>query len=138
MYDIVIDAGHGGTDKGEKNKVSLIKQEMIKRGFNLKEIKFGDDNLAFEELEKACEIARANEFILEREDKENICKEFSADVFVDDDLDITARVKELCPNTKTFVMNSNYNRDKLVQKGTNRIFKLNEIVEENYAEEGQM
>ena len=35
------------TDKGEKNKVSLIKQEMIKRGFNLKEIKFGDDNRQF-------------------------------------------------------------------------------------------
>lgn len=35
------------TDKGEKNKVSLIKQEMIKRGFHLKEIKFGDDNRQF-------------------------------------------------------------------------------------------
>ena len=35
------------TDKGEKNKVSLIKQEMIKRGFSLKEIKFGDDNRQF-------------------------------------------------------------------------------------------
>ena len=35
------------TNKGEKNKVSLIKQEMIKRGFNLKEIKFGDDNRQF-------------------------------------------------------------------------------------------
>lgn len=35
------------TDKGEKNKVSLIKQEMVKRGFNLKEIKFGDDNRQF-------------------------------------------------------------------------------------------
>ena len=35
------------TNKGEKNKVSLIKQEMIKRGFVLKEIKFGDDNRQF-------------------------------------------------------------------------------------------
>lgn len=35
------------TNKGEKNKVSLIKQEMIKRGFSLKEIKFGDDNRQF-------------------------------------------------------------------------------------------
>ena len=35
------------TNKGEKNKVSLIKQEMIKRGFKLKEIQFGDDNRQF-------------------------------------------------------------------------------------------
>ena len=35
------------TDKGEKDKVSLIKQEMLKRGFNLKDIKFGDDNRQF-------------------------------------------------------------------------------------------
>lgn len=35
------------TDKGEKDKVSLIKQEMLKRGFKLKDIKFGDDNRQF-------------------------------------------------------------------------------------------
>lgn len=35
------------TDKGDKDKVSLIKQEMMKRGFKLKEIKFGDDNRQF-------------------------------------------------------------------------------------------
>lgn len=35
------------TDKGEKDKVSLIKQEMRKRGFKLKDIKFGDDNRQF-------------------------------------------------------------------------------------------
>lgn len=35
------------TDKGEKDKVSLIKQEMLKRGFKLKDIQFGDDNRAF-------------------------------------------------------------------------------------------
>ena len=35
------------TNKGEKNKVSLIKQEMIKRGFKLREIQFGDDNRQF-------------------------------------------------------------------------------------------
>mgnify|MGYP002517021635 CR=1 FL=1 len=35
------------TDKGEKDKVSLIKQEMLKRGFKLKDAKFGDDNRQF-------------------------------------------------------------------------------------------
>ena len=35
------------TNKGEKNKVALIKQEMIKRGFKLREIQFGDDNRQF-------------------------------------------------------------------------------------------
>lgn len=35
------------TNKGEKDKVSLIKQEMIKRGFHLNEIQFGQDNRQF-------------------------------------------------------------------------------------------
>ena len=35
------------TDKGEKDKVSLIKQEMAKRGYVLKDAKFGDDNRQF-------------------------------------------------------------------------------------------
>lgn len=35
------------TDKGEKDKVALIKQEMLKRGYKLKDIQFGDDNRAF-------------------------------------------------------------------------------------------
>ena len=35
------------TDKGEKDKVALIKQEMLKRGFKLKDIQFGDDNRQF-------------------------------------------------------------------------------------------
>lgn len=35
------------SNKGEKDKVSLIKQEAIKRGISIKEIKFGDDNRQF-------------------------------------------------------------------------------------------
>lgn len=35
------------TDKGEKDKVALIKQEMLKRGYKLKDIQFGDDNRSF-------------------------------------------------------------------------------------------
>ena len=35
------------TNKGEKDKVALIKQEMIKRGFCLNEIQFGQDNRQF-------------------------------------------------------------------------------------------
>ena len=46
------------TDKGEKDKVSLIKQEMLKRGYKLKDIQFGDDNRAFN-------IDRANNCIVQ-------------------------------------------------------------------------
>ena len=46
------------TDKGEKDKVSLIKQEMLKRGFKLKDIKFGDDDRQFN-------IDRANDCIVQ-------------------------------------------------------------------------
>lgn len=35
------------SNKGEKDKVSLIKQEAIKSGIAIKEIKFGDDNREF-------------------------------------------------------------------------------------------
>lgn len=46
------------TDKGEKDKVALIKQEMLKRGYKLKDIQFGDDNRAFN-------IERANNCIVQ-------------------------------------------------------------------------
>lgn len=46
------------TDKGEKDKVALIKQEMLKRGYKLKDIQFGDDNRAFN-------IDRANNCIVQ-------------------------------------------------------------------------
>lgn len=46
------------TDKGEKDKVTLIKQEMLKRGYKLKDIQFGDDNRSFN-------IDRANNCIVQ-------------------------------------------------------------------------
>jgi DNA polymerase III alpha subunit len=46
------------TDKGKKDKVALIKQEMLKRGYKLKDIQFGDDNRAFN-------IDRANNCIVQ-------------------------------------------------------------------------
>ena len=46
------------TDKGEKDKVSLIKQEMLKRGYKLKDIQFSDDNRQFN-------IDRANNCIVQ-------------------------------------------------------------------------
>lgn len=46
------------TDKGEKDKVALIKQEMLKRGYKLKDIQFSDDNRAFN-------IDRANNCIVQ-------------------------------------------------------------------------
>lgn len=35
------------TNKGKKDKVSLLKQEMLKRGISLRPIKFGEDNREF-------------------------------------------------------------------------------------------
>lgn len=35
------------TNKGNKDKVALLKKEMLNRGFKLKPIKFGDDNRTF-------------------------------------------------------------------------------------------
>ena len=35
------------TNKGKKDKVSLLKQEMLKRGISLRPIKFGEDNRQF-------------------------------------------------------------------------------------------
>ena len=46
------------TDKSEKDKVALIKQEMLKRGYKLKDIQFGDDNRSFN-------IDRANNCIVQ-------------------------------------------------------------------------
>ena len=46
------------TDKGEKDKVALIKQEILKRGYKLKDIQFGNDNRAFN-------IDRANNCIVQ-------------------------------------------------------------------------
>ena len=46
------------TDKGEKDKVALIKLEMLKRGYKLKDIQFGDDNRTFN-------IDRANNCIVQ-------------------------------------------------------------------------
>ena len=46
------------TDKGEKDKVALIKQEMLKRGYKLKDIQFSDDNRSFN-------IDRANNCIVQ-------------------------------------------------------------------------
>ena len=46
------------TDKGEKDKVALIKQEMLKRGYKIKDIQFGDDNRSFN-------IDRANNCIVQ-------------------------------------------------------------------------
>lgn len=79
-----------------------------------------------------------HKLITERDDKEIICKELNADVFVDDDLEITARVSAYCPNVKTFLMTSKYNKDKKAPEGTERIFTLSEIVKEPLAEEVEM
>ena len=60
------------SQKDLRDKIGLVPQKgILFSGTIESNIKFGDDNLALEELEKACEIAQAKEFILEREDKYN-------------------------------------------------------------------
>lgn len=66
-----------------------------------------------------------------RIDKENICKKENADIFVDDDLEITKRVAEYFSKTgkgQAYLMTSNFNKD--FEVGDN-ILRLNTFKELN-------
>ena len=68
-----------------------------------------------------------------REDKENICKIENADVFVDDDLKITARVQSMFDKQGkgiTYLTNTNYNRHFEEPKKVKRIDDFTEIVKD--------
>ena len=61
---------------------------------------------------------------IDRIDKEKICEETNADVFVDDDLKITERVAKYFegkPNKRVFLSTTNYNRFKLPPDGVERV-----------------
>ena len=54
-----------------------------------------------------------NKLYIGRFDKEEICKEVNADIFIDDDINITERVANYfntSPNKRTFLMNTDYNK----------------------------
>lgn len=67
-----------------------------------------------------------------RKDKEKICEEVNADVFVDDDLNITAKVKELFNSSegkKVFLSTTEYNKNLEIPIGVERLKDFSEIIE---------
>lgn len=65
-----------------------------------------------------------NKLYIGRFDKEVICKEVNADVFIDDDISITGRVANYFsnfPNKKTFLMNTDYNSSLKEEKNVIRV-----------------
>lgn len=63
-----------------------------------------------------------------RIDKEKICEEENADVFIDDDIKITSRVAEVFknkPNKHVFLSSTNYNKYLEIADGVERIESLN-------------
>ena len=58
------------SQKDLRDKIGLVPQKgVLFSGTIESNIKFGDDELSFDEVENASEIAQAKDFILEREDK---------------------------------------------------------------------
>jgi len=62
-----------------------------------------------------------------RGDKESICKEVGADVFVDDDIGIVERVNQTC-GCKVFLATTEYNRDLKTPDGVDRINDLSSLL----------
>ena len=71
-----------------------------------------------------------HKLIIGRSDKELICEEENADVFVDDDLGIISRVatNPNLPNTKAFLATSNYNKDLEVPEFAFRLNSFEELL----------
>lgn len=73
-----------------------------------------------------------SEICFGRNDKENVCKEINADVFVDDDLEITKNVAKVFAgqnNKAVFLMNSDYNNQFKEAEGVIRINNFDELLE---------
>ena len=72
-----------------------------------------------------------HKLIIGKSKKEEVCFSEGADVFVDDDLEITARVASYKMNKpiKVFLMNSNFNLDKEKNEKVVRINSFNEMLE---------
>ena len=67
-----------------------------------------------------------------RVDKELICKEENADIFVDDDIKITAKVAEQNPKMQVFLSTTDYNKTLEEAKNTTRLNNIQEL--SNYIE----
>ena len=65
-----------------------------------------------------------------RVDKELICKEENADVFIDDDIEITAKVAEHNPNMQVFLSNTEYNNSLPQSSKVKRIYSLETLLDE--------
>lgn len=63
-----------------------------------------------------------------RVDKEMICKEENADVFVDDDIKITTRVANHNLDTKVFLATTNYNRNLEIPSSIKRIENFQDMI----------
>lgn len=68
-----------------------------------------------------------NKIYIGRIDKENICNENHADIFVDDDINILTRVAN-STNTKVFLKTTNYNKNLTVPKNVIRIKSLSDML----------
>ena len=62
-----------------------------------------------------------------RWDKELICEEENADIFVDDDIKITTKVAEHNKNMKVFLASSDYNKTQEIPEIVTRIETIEEI-----------
>lgn len=65
---------------------------------------------------------------LGRVDKEFICEDEKADVFVDDDIKITARVAEHNPNMKVLLSSTDFNKNMVPYCGVSRINNFQNIL----------
>lgn len=69
-----------------------------------------------------------------RIDKEAICEEENADIFIDDDIKITQKVADYFKTLnnskkKSFLMNTNYNESLAISKDVTRIMNFNDFME---------
>lgn len=68
-----------------------------------------------------------------RVDKERICEYENADIFVDDDINITSKVSEYFqgkPGKHAFLMNSDYNQTQETPKNVTRVFDFSSLLKE--------
>ena len=70
-----------------------------------------------------------NKLIVGRFDKELVCKEENADVFVDDDLKIVANVANSNKNTKVFLANTKYNSQFEIPNLVTRLYDFKELLD---------
>ena len=62
-----------------------------------------------------------------RVDKENICEIENADVFIDDDIEITSRVANKISNIKVFLSQTDYNQTLTTPKNVKQIKNLSDL-----------